>query len=148
MFAPGVAEVMEDFHSNNTILGSFVVSVYVLGSSLGPPVAAPLSEFYGRLPIYLVCNILFVVSIVACALVKSMGMLISFRIIAGISASAPMTIGAGTIADLIPAEKRGVFMALWALGPLLGPIIGPIIGGFLTQAEGWRWTFWLIAICV
>jgi MFS family permease len=37
-------------------------------------------------------------------------------------------------------------MSLWSLGPLLGPVIGPIAGGFLSQAEGWRWIFWVIAI--
>ena len=37
-------------------------------------------------------------------------------------------------------------MTLWSLGPLLGPTIGPIAGGFLSQAEGWRWIFWVLAI--
>lgn len=37
-------------------------------------------------------------------------------------------------------------MAAYAMGPILGPVIGPVAGGFLAQAEGWRWTFWVIAI--
>lgn len=39
-------------------------------------------------------------------------------------------------------------MALWSLGPLLERIIGPMVGGFLIEAAGWRWVFWLIAIAV
>ena len=37
-------------------------------------------------------------------------------------------------------------MALFAAGPLLGPIVGPIAGGFLAEAKGWRWIFWLLTI--
>jgi MFS family permease len=37
---------------------------------------------------------------------------------------------------------------VWMMGPTIGPCVGPIIGGFLIQAEGWRWNFWLIAILV
>ena len=57
-------------------------------------------------------------------------------------------LGGGTISDLIPREKRGAGIAVFALGPLLGPVIGPVGGGFLTQNLGWRWVFWLLAITV
>ncbi|KAF4632800.1 hypothetical protein G7Y89_g5324 [Cudoniella acicularis] len=52
MFAPRVTGVMQDFHSNNELLASFVVSVFVLGFGAGPMILAPLSEMYGRLPVY------------------------------------------------------------------------------------------------
>ena len=39
-------------------------------------------------------------------------------------------------------------MSIWALGPLMGPVIGPVAGGYLSQAKGWRWVFWVIAIAV
>ena len=73
-------------------------------------------------------------------------MLIAFRFLAG--CAAPFTIGGGVIADLIIQEERGVAMSLFSVGPLLGPIVGPIAGGYLAQAEGWRWVFWVIAIAV
>lgn len=37
-------------------------------------------------------------------------------------------------------------MAFWGMGPMVGPILGPIAGGFLSQAKGWRWVFWLLTI--
>lgn len=148
MFAPGVPEVMAQFKSNNDELASFVVSVYVLGYAFGPLIIAPLSELYGRLVIYHICNIMFVILTVACAVASNLNMLIGFRFLEGTFGSAPLTIGGGTIADMIKQEKRGGVMAVWAMGPLLGPVIGPAIGGYLTQAKGWRWVFWLIAIVV
>lgn len=47
---------------------------------------------------------------------------------------------------MVPQERRGLFIGLYSIGPLLGPIVGPIVGGFLAGAQGWRWVFWLIAI--
>lgn len=64
----------------------------------------------------------------------------------GVFGSCPITNGGGTIADMIVQEKRGAAMASFAVGPLLGPIIGPVVGGVVTNALGWRWVFWIIAI--
>ncbi|KAK0271390.1 hypothetical protein LTR91_025323 [Friedmanniomyces endolithicus] len=146
MFAPGVPELLKDFGTNNQAVATFVVSVYLLGFAAGPIVIAPLSELYGRLMIYHVCNVGFIVFTVACALATDMNMLIAFRFLAGAWGISPITNGGGTIADLMPAEKRGGAMAIWAIGPLLGPVIGPVCGGFLAEAKGWRWIFWVIAI--
>jgi MFS family permease len=47
---------------------------------------------------------------------------------------------------MIRQEKRGGAMAIFALGPLLGPVVGPVAGGYITQAKGWRWNFWVITM--
>ncbi|KAL8687230.1 MAG: hypothetical protein Q9224_005212 [Gallowayella concinna] len=146
MFAPGIPEVMTEFNSENVELASFVVSVYILGFAFGPMLVAPLSEEYGRTRLYHVCNIGFLIFTIACAVSSNLSMLIVWRFFEGLFGSAPLTIGGGTIADIIVQEKRGGVMAIWAMGPLLGPVIGPVIGGFLSQAKGWRWVFWLIAM--
>ncbi|EME39510.1 hypothetical protein DOTSEDRAFT_139366 [Dothistroma septosporum NZE10] len=148
MFAPGVPDVMREFHSSSSLLAAFVVSIYVLGFAVGPLVIAPMSELYGRLIVYQVCNVGFLAFTIACAVAPSMGSLIAFRFFAGVFGVAPVTIGGGTIADLMPPAKRGGAMAIWAMGPLLGPVIGPVGGGFLSQAQGWRWIFWTIAMAV
>ena len=77
-----------------------------------------------------------------------MNMEIGFRFLAGAAGSAPLALGGGTIADLIPQEKRGAALAIYALGPVLGPVLAPVMGGFLTQSEGWRWLFWFLSIVV
>lgn len=117
---------MNEFNSSNEALASFIVSVYLLGYCFGPLVVAPLSEMYGRLPLYHVCNVLFVIFSIACALAPSLNSLIGFRFLAGLAGCCPMTNGAGTIADVVPREKRGAAMAAWVAGPLFGPVVGPI----------------------
>jgi len=148
MFAPGVPKVLEEFHTTSNTEATFVVSIFVLGFAFGPIVLAPMSEIVGRMPVYNVCNVLFLLFTILCAVSKNMGMLMAFRFFAGFAGVATVTCGSGTIVDMMPTEKRGGAMALWSLGPLLGPIIGPVVGGFLIQGSNWRWVFWLIALGV
>ncbi|KNG52703.1 cycloheximide resistance protein [Stemphylium lycopersici] len=145
-FAPGVPDVMRDFDSTSDLLSGFMVSVYVLGFAFGPLVIAPLSEMYGRLPLYHACNFFFIVFTVAAAVAGGMAQFVVFRFFMGCFGGAPMVLGGGTIADLMPREQRGTAMAVWMMGPTIGPCVGPIIGGFLTVAKGWRWNFWFVAI--
>ena len=146
MVAPAVPLIMKEFHSTDSTVASFIVSIYILGYALGPLFLAPCSEVWGRLPVYHASNSMFVVWTIACAVAPNIGSLLVFRLLAGIAGSCPLTIGGGSIADLIVQEKRGGAMALFALGPLMGPVLGPVAGGYLGQAAGWRWVFWLITI--
>jgi hypothetical protein len=122
MFAPGVPQLMREFKSDNVELASFVVSVYVLGFAVGPLFFAPLSEIYGRLPIYYTCNALFFACNIGCALAPNLNFLVGFRFLAGVFGSAPLTNGGGTIADLVTQEKRGKAMSGFVMGPMIGPI--------------------------
>ncbi len=137
---------MEHFHSTNSTLGTLVVSVFVLGFAVGPLAIGPLSETFGRQPVYLISSFLFVVFTIACAVSSSLGMLIAFRFLAGCAGACPLTLGGATIGDIFPPDQRGKAMAVWGMGPMVGPVLGPIAGGFLSQAKGWRWVFWLLTI--
>ena len=148
ILATGIPQVLSGFQSTNEELGSLVVSVYLLGFAAGPLLIAPLSELYGRMPLYHICNTLFAILTVGCALAPSLNSEIGLRFLQGCAGSAPLAIGGGTISDLIPQERRGKYMGIYALGPTLGPIFGPVVGGFLTQAKGWRWLMWLLLIIV
>lgn len=148
MFAPAVPEIMAQFRQSSSTTATFLVSIYILGFAFGPLLIAPLSEVYGRARLYFWGNLLFTIFTVGAALSNSIGMLMAFRLLMGLAGSVPVTIGSGSIADTMPVEKRGRAMSAWALGPLLGPCIGPVAGGYLTQAAGWRWVYWLIVILV
>lgn len=139
---------MLHFKSTSETLLAFVTTVYLLGYVCGPIIIAPLSEMYGRAILYKVCIVLFIIFNVACAVANSLGSLIVFRLLAGIAGSCPITLGTGSIADMVPHEKRAGAMGAYVIGAVLGPSLGPIAGGYLTPAAGWRWAFWLMAIAM
>lgn len=148
MLAPGVELVMKDFDTNSTTFATFVVSIFVLGFACGPLLLAPLSELYGRVIIYNVSNVLFLCFTILCAVSQNQSMLLTFRFLSGFAGVATITIGPGTIADIIPRETRGKAVSVWSVGTILGPMIGPIIGGYVAEVAGWRWMFWAISIPV
>lgn len=139
---------MKDFGITNTTLGTFTVSIYMFGLVCGPLVIAPLSELYGRLPIYHTGNLVFLGFTIGCAKSTNAPMFMVFRFIAGCAGSVPLAVGGGTIADIMKEEERGIAMGLYAMGPSMGPALGPLVGGFVAQNIGWRWTFWVLAIAV
>lgn len=106
-------------------------------------VFAPLSEMHGRRLIYGSTLLFATVFVIPCAVSKNIGTLIACRLIDGIAFSAPMTLVGGTLADLWNNDERGVPMAAFSAAPFVGPAIGPLVGGFLSDAAGWRWLYWI-----
>ncbi|KAF3761821.1 putative MFS multidrug transporter [Cryphonectria parasitica EP155] len=119
------------------------ITVFVVGFGVGPVVFAPLSEIYGRRVIYGSTLLLAVIFVIPEALAKNIGTLLVCRAIDGIAFSAPMTLVGGTLADLWRNEERGVPMAAFSAAPFIGPAIGPLVGGYLSDAAGWRWLYWI-----
>ena len=146
MFAPASELVMEEFNFSSRALASLSVSIYVLGFAFGPLIWAPLSEVYGRLPVYISSTVIFLAFVLGSAFSTNLGMFMAFRFLSGCGGAAPLTCSGGTLANLIPQNQRGRWMALISIGPLMGPTVGPILGGFVGQYIGWRWVFRLLAI--
>jgi multidrug resistance protein len=134
--------VMNTFHRSEEV-ALISVSVFVVGFGVGPMIFAPLSEIFGRRVIYGSTLLVAVLLIIPCAVADDIVTLCVFRALDGIAFSAPMTLVGGTLADLWRAEERGVPMAAFSAAPFCGPAIGPLVGGFLSDAAGWRWLYYI-----
>jgi MFS family permease len=98
---------MAEFKSTNEELASFVVSVYVLRFAIGPLIIAPYSEMYGRLIFYPICNFLFLVFTVACAVSPTLNALIVFRFLAeGVSTVPPVDFYGSSLLACVAFRKR------------------------------------------
>ncbi|RAO67293.1 uncharacterized protein BHQ10_003305 [Talaromyces amestolkiae] len=144
MMASGIVQIEHEFNTTTATFTTFTI----IGFGLGPLVLAPLSEVYGRNTIYHVCNVLFTIFTAACSLSPNAEALFAFRLLAGIVGGVPLTNAGGTIADIVPVNRQGSIMTLFTLCLLVGPVLGPTAGGFLSQAAGWCWIFWLLTIMV
>jgi multidrug resistance protein len=138
-FALGVAE---EFNVSEEV-ALLSISLFVVGFGIGPMVFAPLSEIVGRRWIYASTLLLAVIFTIPGAVAQNIETLLVTRALAGITFSAPMTLVGGTLADMWRPEERGVPMAAFSAAPFIGPAIGPLVGGFLSDALGWRWLYWI-----
>lgn len=137
-----IAGVAKEFNVSQEV-ALLSITVFVVGFGVGPMAFAPLSEVYGRRVIYGSTLFIAVIFVIPCALAKNIATLIVCRTIDGIAFSAPMTLVGGTLADLWRNEERGVPMAAFSAAPFIGPALGPLVGGFLSDATGWRWLYYI-----
>ena len=122
MCALGIREIEADLNIASSVASTLAVTLYVLGLAIGPMFISPLSEIFGRVPIYHGANVMFVAFILGNALSRSLAQFLVFRFLSGCAGGTPMTLGGGTIADITTIQKRAVAMALFSLGPLAGPV--------------------------
>lgn len=145
MFAPGIKQIAEDLDTTEkAIIACQTGFVIMLG--IGPLILAPLSETFGRKPIYLVCFTIFALLQIPTALSKSVEVLIFWRSIAGFFGSVSIANGGGTISDMYEPNQRAGIFGWYLLGPLLGPGIGPLLGGIILQNLSWPWLFWILTM--
>lgn len=137
---------MIDFSSSDAYLSAFVLSVYVLGYGVGPLLISPLSELFGRVPLYHICNVLFTVCTASCGQTNDLKTLAILRFFAGVGGSSVFALAPSSLADVVVKEKRGAVMALIAIGYNLGPAVSPTVGSYVNDAWGWRWVFYLTGI--
>ena len=146
MVAPAIGSIASEFSITNEVEQQLVLSIFVLGYTIGPLILGPLSEIYGRVPVLQLANLFFLVFNTACGASQNKGEMIAFRFLAGLGGSAPLALGGGVLGDCWKADERGRAISIYSLAPLLGPAIGPIAGGFITQDTTWRWAFYAVSI--
>ncbi|KAK2681792.1 MFS transporter superfamily [Fusarium oxysporum f. sp. vasinfectum] len=141
---PRAATMQREFGFKSNTVEVLTITMASLGFALGQLFIPPMSEVFGRMPIYRTSSILYMGFTAGCARSTDVAEFLVFRLLTGMAAASYMSTGGGTVADLLPKEERGVAMAIFTAGPLFGPVLGPIVGGFVVENLGWRWCFYLI----
>ena len=121
-----------------------LVTVWELGEAAGPLLIAPLSEIYGRYPVFIVTNVIFILGVVLAAFSQTTSLFIFCRFLTGF-AVASNVLNPAIIGDIFPSEERGSGMSLMMLAPLLGGAVGPAISGAIAESLGWRKILWMCA---
>ncbi|KAI1066916.1 hypothetical protein LB507_011349 [Fusarium sp. FIESC RH6] len=127
-----IPAIAQDLNCSSTV-ATLGVTTFLLGFGTGPLIFAPLSEIYGRNPVYRSTLLLFVLFNIGCALSPNIAALLVFRFLCGFFGSPTVTNSGGSLTDLWPSTHRSVPLALFTAASFLGPVIAPIVGGFLTE---------------
>ncbi|KAK9312381.1 major facilitator superfamily domain-containing protein [Lipomyces starkeyi] len=127
----GGLALIEDRYNVSLEVAILTCSIMVAGFALGPLAWSPLSEQYGRRPIYFISLLLYTIFNIPCALAPDIGGLLVCRFLCGIFASSGLVLAGGTIADIWDIEHRGNAIAYFAAAPYCGPVFGPLVCGFI-----------------
>ncbi|MES2210228.1 MAG: MDR family MFS transporter [Chloroflexota bacterium] len=124
-------------------LYTWVVTIYLLTSTITVPFYGKLSDIYGRRPMLMIGISLFLVGSALSGLSQEMWQLIAFRGIQGLGAGALFPIALAVIGDLFTPAERGKYQGLFGAVFGISFLIGPGLGGFLTDNVGWHWIFFV-----
>ena len=122
---------------------AWVVTAYMLASTITTPLSGKLGDLYGRKVVLQTALAVFLLGSVLCGLSQNMTELILFRAIQGLGGGGLMVTTQAAIGDVVPARDRGRYSGL--MGGVFGisTVIGPLLGGFFVDNLSWRWIFYI-----
>ncbi|KAI5958808.1 DTR1 [Candida theae] len=144
IYVPVLPQLQEAFHVSRATMNG-TIAVFMAVFAFAPLIWASWADYGGRKTLYLVPLLFFILANVLLATVPAnIGALYVLRILQAFGASSVMSVGAGTIADIIEPKDRAKAISIFMWGPQLGPVAGPLLS--MVSAASWRWIFGLLAI--
>lgn len=122
---------------------SWVVTAYILTSTISTPLWGKMGDLYGRKTFFQAAIVIFLIGSILSGISHSMMQLILFRALQGVGGGGLM-VGAQTIiADVVPPRDRGRYQGIFGAVFGVTSVVGPLVGGFLVQHLSWHWIFYV-----
>lgn len=148
---PILAAVMSTLHKEWDVSLhrlTYLVGCLMLGMGVGSLFFAPTAVKWGKRPIYLISQLVFLAGAFWGANANSFGSLIGARVLCGIGCGPAESLPSATIAEIYFAHERAYRTGLYTLLMLGGKNLVPLATGFIAANMGWHWIFWFLAIII
>ena len=122
---------------------SWVVTAYLLSSTIVTPLYGKLGDLYGRKTVLQTAIVIFLIGSALCGLAQSMTQLICFRAVQGLGAGGLIVVTLAVVGDLVPPRNRARYQGYFGGVFGVSTVIGPLLGGFFVDNLSWRWIFYV-----
>lgn len=122
---------------------SWVVTAYILASTIVAPLYGKLGDLYGRRAMVFVSVTLFLIGSILCGAATTMEFLIGARAVQGLGGGGLFVLALSIIADVIPPRDRGKIQGVFAGVFGVSSVVGPLIGGWFVEVASWHWIFYV-----
>ncbi len=122
---------------------AWVLTSYIVANSIMIPMTGWISARIGRKRYFLTSVCTFVAASALCGAARTLGEIVVFRLLQGISGAAMIPSSQAILMETFPASEQQLAMATWGVGMLFMPILGPTVGGWITDNWSWRWNFYI-----
>ncbi|HTT86798.1 MAG TPA: DHA2 family efflux MFS transporter permease subunit [Acidimicrobiales bacterium] len=139
--ATALPTIVGDLHGLNHL--SWVVTAYLLTSTISTPLWGKLGDQFGRKRFYQAAIVIFLGGSALSGLAHDMLELIAFRAVQGIGAGGLMVGAQAIVGDVISPRLRGRYMGYFGAVFAVTSVAGPLLGGLFTQHLSWRWIFYI-----
>ena len=141
IIATALPTIGRDFHDLDNL--SWLITAYLLSSTIAGPLCGKLSDIYGRRLVMMSALAVFVIGSIACALAPNMITLILMRGVQGIGGGGIVPMVQATVADAVAPRERGRYQAYIGTVWIAAGVAGPVLGGYIAEHLHWSWVFWV-----
>lgn len=141
VIATALPTIGRDFHNLDDL--SWLITAYLLTSTIAGPMCGKLSDIYGRRVVMMSALGMFVVGSICCALSPNMLTLILMRGLQGIGGGGIVPLVQATVADAVAPRERGRYQAYIGSVWVAAGVGGPVLGGYIAEHVHWSWVFWI-----
>lgn len=122
---------------------TWVLTSYLVANAIILPASSWFSLRFGRKRFLIICITIFTISSFACGSATNLALILLARAVQGAGGGALQPLSQSILLETFPPQKRGLAMAVFALGVVVAPVLGPTLGGWLTDSYSWRWAFYI-----